>query len=73
MPFYIFKVNADKTTEYLDEAEKYRDARDKVRTLRIQHTATDGITYRMVHAKSIGQAEILLAPNHKEERIIGDD
>jgi ribosomal protein S4 len=73
MPYYIFKINPDQTTEYLDEAEKYKDAREKVRELRIAHVEDDGTVYRMVFAKTVGQGETLIAPGHREERIIGDD
>ncbi len=73
MPYYIFKINPDQTTEYLDEAEKYQEARGKVRDLRIAHTEDDGTVYRMVFAKTVGQGETLITPGHREERIIGDD
>ncbi|MEJ2609192.1 MAG: decarboxylase [Candidatus Thiodiazotropha sp.] len=73
MPFYIFKIGADHKTEYLDEMDKYRPAREKLRSLREAHKSNDGVTYRMVFAKTIGQGETLLAPSTRDERIIGDD
>ena len=73
MPFFIFKISADQTIEYLDEMEKYRPARDKVRSLRAAHQADDGTSYRMVFAKSVGQGETLISPTTREEKIIGDD
>jgi hypothetical protein len=73
MPFFIFKVRADQTLEYLDEEEKYKPAREKVRDLRASHQKEDGITYRMVFAKTIGQGETLLTPSNTDTRIIGDD
>ncbi|MCG8489313.1 MAG: hypothetical protein MI756_17740 [Chromatiales bacterium] len=73
MPFFIFKVKADQTLEFLDEEEKYKPAREKVRTLRATHQEEDGTTYRMVFAKTIGQGETLLSPSNNDNRIIGDD
>jgi hypothetical protein len=73
MPFFIFKIRPDQTLEYLDEMEKYRPARERVRNLRAAHQEDDGSTYRMVFAKTIGQGETLLAPSHTDDTIIGDD
>ncbi|MCU7935507.1 MAG: decarboxylase [Candidatus Thiodiazotropha sp. (ex Dulcina madagascariensis)] len=73
MPFFIFKISADNKIEYLDEEEKYRPAREKVRNLRASHAADDGATYRMIFANSVGQGEILLSPSEHDEKIIGDD
>jgi hypothetical protein len=73
MPFYIFKISADNDLEYLDEKEKYKMAKGKLKQLRAEHTEDDGTTYRMVFANSVGQGELLLAPTESSERIIGDD
>jgi hypothetical protein len=73
MPFFIFKVSADQSLEFLDEEEKYKPAREKVRSLRADHQEQDGVTYRMVFAKTIGQGETLLTPSNTDNRIIGDD
>ena len=73
MPFFIFKISAQNELEYLSEEEKYRPAREKVRSLRAAHEADDGATYRMVFAKSVGQGEKLLAATEHDDKIIGDD
>jgi hypothetical protein len=74
MPFFIFKIAPDQTLEYLDEIEKYKPAREKVRNLRANQQEDDGTTYRMVFAKTVGQGETLLTPsNNPDDRIIGDD
>jgi hypothetical protein len=73
MPFFIFKVAADHRLEYLDEEEKYRAAKEKVKQLRAAHTRDDGTTYRMVFANSVGQAELLLSPSDSGDKVIGDD
>jgi len=73
MPFFIFKLTPDGTTEYLCEEEKYRPARERVRTFRAAHTEPDGTTYRMVFANTVGQGEKLLAATESDGKIIGDD
>ena len=73
MPFFIFKISAEHDLEYLAEEEKYRTAREKVRSLRSAHTADDGTTYRMVFAKTVGQGEKLLSATEQDDKIIGDD
>ena len=73
MPFFIFKISAENELEYLDEEEKYRAAREKVRSLRSAHEADDGTTFRMVFAKTVGQGEKLLSATEQDDKIIGDD
>jgi hypothetical protein len=73
MPFYIFKISPDQTIEYLDEKDKYRAARDVVRSLRAAQQEDDSASYRMVFANSVGQGETLLAPSNDDHKIIGDD
>ncbi|MEW8027218.1 MAG: decarboxylase [Candidatus Thiodiazotropha sp.] len=73
MPFYIFKVSADNSLEYLDEEEKYKPAKEKVKKLRAAYTQDDGVAYRMVFANSVGQGELLLSPTESSKKVIGDD
>jgi hypothetical protein len=73
MPFYIYKIFADNRLEYLDEEEKYRPAKEKLKKLRMEHIQDDGATYRMVFANSIGQGEVFLSPTHSSDKVIGDD
>lgn len=73
MPFYIFKVSASDELEYLDEEEKYRPARDKVKALRKESQTDSGTTYRMIFASTVAQGETLLTSSAQDDRIIGDD
>ncbi len=73
MPFFIFKISAQNDLEFLDEEEKYRAAREKVRSLRSALEADDGSTYRMVFANTVGQGEKLLSVKEQDDKIIGDD
>ena len=73
MPFFIFKISAQNDLEFLDEEEKYRAAREKVRTLRSAQEAEDGTTFRMVFANTVWQGEKLLSATEQDDKIIGDD
>jgi hypothetical protein len=73
MPFFIFKIDTDNRLEYIGEEEKYRPARERVRTLRAGLEPGDGSTYRMVFANSVGQGETLLSVTERDDKIIGDD
>ena len=73
MPYFIFKIDTENRLEYIGEEEKYRPARERVRTLRAGLEADDGSTYRMVYADSVGQGEKLLAVTEHDDKIIGDD
>lgn len=73
MPFFLFKISAQNDLEYLGEEETYRPAREKVRALRATHAKTDGASYRMVFANTVGEGEKLLAVKEQGDKIIGDD
>jgi hypothetical protein len=73
MPFYLFKISTDKSLEYLDEEEKYKPAKERLKNLRAAHGQVDGTTYRMVFANSVGQGELLLSPTESSDKVIGDD
>jgi hypothetical protein len=73
MPYFIFKITGENELEYLDEEEKYRPAKEKVRALRAAHQSADGTRFRMVFANSVGQGEKLLTSMQQDDKIIGDD
>ena len=73
MPFYIFKISPSDELEYLDEEEKYRPARDKVKALRKESQTDSGTTYRMIFANTVAQGETLLTSSAQDDKIIGDD
>ncbi|MEJ2692390.1 MAG: decarboxylase [Candidatus Thiodiazotropha sp.] len=73
MPFFLFKISTQNNLEYLGEEEEYRPAREKVRALRAAHAETDGASYRMVFAKSVGEGERLLLSKEQDGKLIGDD
>ncbi len=73
MPFYIFKIFPENKLEYIDAEEKYRAARDSVRTLRREAMSDDNTTYRMIFASTVAQAKTLLTTSARDDKIIGDD
>lgn len=73
MPFYIFKISPSGELEHIDEEEKYRPARDRVKALRKENPTDSGTTYRMIFASTVAQGETLLTSSAQDDRIIGDD
>jgi len=73
MPLYIFKISPSDELEYVDEKEKYRQARDRVKALRKDNPIGSDATYRMIFASTVAQGEILLTSSARDDRIIGDD
>ena len=73
MPFYIFKIFPNEEIEYISEEEKYRAARDQVRTLRKEIPEGDKSTYRMIFANTVAQGKTLLTTSARDDKIIGDD
>ena len=59
MPFYIFKISPSDGPEYIDMEEKYRPAREKIRTLRKEDPADSDSSYRMIYANTVAQGETL--------------
>jgi hypothetical protein len=73
MPFYIFKIFPENGLEYIDEEEKYRAARDSLRTLRREAMSDDNTSYRMIFASTVAQGKTLLTSSARDDKIIGDD
>jgi hypothetical protein len=72
MPYFVYKITPPLTLSYLDTKEKYKDARAMVRELRQEQTSGADVEFRMVFAKSQGEAEKLLS-TPRDERVIGED
>lgn len=72
MPYFIYKIEEPIRLTHLGIEDKYKAARAQLRSLRQEDAATTGVEYRMVFAKSLGEAEKLLS-TPRDGRIIGDD
>jgi hypothetical protein len=71
MPYFVYRIEPDNKLEYIDNYEKYREAKLKVNELRKGERADSKIVCRMIHAANKQNAEkLLLAP--RDDRIIGD-
>lgn len=64
MPYFIYKVFADKKLEKITSFPKFVDAKQQARTLRATLTAADHYNIKIIFAQNETAAEMLL----KEER-----
>ena len=72
MPYFIYRIDREKTLQYLGQSEKYRDAKAQVQALRKEQQVEQAITVRMIHASTQLEAErLLLTP--REAPVEGDD
>ncbi len=72
MTYYVYKIIPPRRLEYVDEFEKYRDAKTLTREMRKALTSDDGSTIRMIFAPSRDRAESLLR-EVREARPLGED
>lgn len=72
MPYYVYRIHAERQLEYVASHPSYQDAKALVRALRAEHNFQDPAGVRLVFAKSTGEAEQLLSLP-RDERVIGED
>lgn len=73
MPYFIYqKTEKPLTLSHISTQEGYRKAKELVRSLRQDHPLSGDAAYRMIFAKSMGEAERLLS-TPRDERVIGED
>jgi hypothetical protein len=72
MPYFIYKITPPLQLTPIETKDKYKDARSSVRGLRREQPQGEEDQYRMVFAKSRGEAEKLLS-TPRDERVIGED
>ncbi len=72
MPYFIYKIAPPLRLTYLETQDKYKEARARIRDLRQQDPKTEVGEYRMMFAKSQGEAERLLS-TPRDGRVIGED
>ncbi len=71
MPYFVYRIEPENKLNYIDNYEKYRDAKLKVNELRKGESADSEVICRMIHAANRSNAEkLLLVP--RDDRIIGD-
>lgn len=73
MPYFIYrKTENPLTLSHIATQQAYQEAKEMVRTLRQEHPLSGDAAYRMIFAKSMGEAEKLLS-TPRDERVIGED
>ena len=72
MPYFVYKVYPNRTVDFIESHDKYRDAKEQTRELRDQLTDDDAHTYRLVHAAHERAAERLLTTK-REARPAGEE
>jgi hypothetical protein len=72
MPYYVYRIHAERQLEYVDNRTRYQEAKALVRALRAEHNSQDPAGVRLVFAKSTGEAEQLLSLP-RDDRVIGED
>lgn len=72
MPYFVYRITPPLALTYLDTKDQYAEARAMVRRLRQQQPEGDASEYRLIFAKSQGEAERLLS-TPRDDRVIGED
>lgn len=72
MPYYVYRIQADRRLEYLSTCTLYQEAKALVRALRTEQGIEDPGSVRLVFANSTGEAERLLSLP-RDDRVIGED
>lgn len=72
MPYFVYKIFAKKQLELVEEFAKYRDAKDRVRSMRAALAEDADHNVRLIHAKHPAEAERLLTQT-REPRPLGED
>jgi len=73
MPYFVYKTTENPLTlTHLATHDHYQEAKALVRSLRQDSPLAGEAAYRMIFAKSLGEAERLLSAP-RDERVIGED
>ncbi len=72
MPYFLFKRFPNRTVEYVEEHEQYRDARDSARAMRKELTVSDNCEVKIIYAANQTAGAKLLT-TEREAQPWGDD
>jgi hypothetical protein len=72
MPYFIYKIHAGKKLECVDAYEKFRDAQQHAKGMRVALKREDDYRVKVMFAKTQIEAEMLLK-EEREPRPMGDD
>lgn len=65
MPYFVFKISNEEKPEFLQEFEKYKDARALCRDLRMNKPEDEEFEARLVFAKDRKEGRRLLSDKRK--------
>jgi len=72
MPYFVYQVYPNKTLNFVESFDKYKDAKERTRALRTERSDDSTYTYRLIHAKHEHEAEKLLTAT-REPRPMGEE
>ncbi len=72
MPYFVYRIYPNKTLDFIERFDNYRDAKQHTRSLRAQLEQDAAFTYRLIHAKHEREAEKLLTST-REPRPMGEE
>ena len=65
MPYFVFKISADKQFTLVKACVQYKEAKDLCRELRIAESSDNPNAVRMAFAEDIAKAKRLLLDRHQ--------
>lgn len=65
MPYFVFKISADKKLILVKTCVQYKEAKDLCRELRIAESPDNPIAVRMAFAEDVVKAKRLLLDRHQ--------
>ena len=72
MPYFVYRILEARKLDHIATFPSYREAREKVRTMRADEGAESVNSIRMIFARNESEAEKLLS-TPREARVIGED
>ncbi len=72
MPYFVYKIYPNRTLDFIEEHDGYRDAKKRTNELRDTLEEGDSFTYRLVHATHEREAVRLLTAK-REARPLGEE
>lgn len=72
MPYFVYKIYPNKTLDFIEQFDKYQDAKKLTRELRAELTEADSHSFRLVHANHEREAQRLLT-SKREPRPAGEE
>lgn len=72
MPYFLYRISANRKLTLLETFEKFQEAKAQVRRLRAEQPAGGGDLFRMIFAENPKKAQLLLT-DIRNPKTDGDD